>query len=247
MPMQRARRLASVAVVASLAVAGLSACRSEPSVAAYVGETKFTESRVEQVWDEAHEKFSAAAPVAGQSAAPAQLPITRSDVVRTLVSADVLAQVAKQRNVTLPADLTLAEYASSLRLPQDTEFVRLFAETDAYVRVLRESVKDAPEPSDADLRDVYDVLVASQQVNASGTFEEFKAALPAQNKELVQTAAAVRKQIAEVTGSLDIRVNPKYQPIGIPVLQFQTGEGEVRPLLSVPLGADDTAPVTDAR
>ena len=37
--MQRVRRLASVAVVATLAVTGLSACRSAPDVAVYFGST----------------------------------------------------------------------------------------------------------------------------------------------------------------------------------------------------------------
>src|SRR5688572_7651854 len=123
--MQRARRLASVAVVASLAVAGLSACRSEPSVAAYVGAGKVTETRVQEVWDEAREAVTADAatrpqPSPSASAEPDAMPITRSDVVRTLVAVEVLAEVAKRENVTLPADLSLADYATALRVPERT-------------------------------------------------------------------------------------------------------------------------------
>lgn len=241
--MQRARRLASVAVVASLAVAGLSACRSEPSVAAYLGDSRLTEARVQDVWDEAHDAVVKAA-AKGDPGKPVVMPVTRADVVRTLVSADVLAEVAKAENVTLPADLTLDEYASSLHIPADTEFVRLYAQADIYVRLLRQGVTSAPAPSDADLREVYDVLAANGQIQEGGSFEQFKTSLPDQNKQLVQTAGAVRQEIAKVTKPLDIKVNPRYQPLGIPVLQFQTANGEVRPLVSVPLGEDETAPVS---
>ncbi len=246
--MQRARRLASVAVVASLAVAGLSACRSEPSVAAYVGDSKITESRVQGIWDEAREAFASApapAPADGAQAAPATLSITRSDVVRTLLSVDVLAEVAKRENVTLPADLSVPDYATALRVPENTEYVRLFAEADTYVKLLRQKAQDAPAASDADLREVYDVLAENQQVPPGTTFEAFKTALPEQNKVLVQSAAAVRNDINEVTGGMGIRVNPRYQPIGIPVLEFQTQNGELRPLVVAKLGAGSTAPVTD--
>ncbi|WP_203782252.1 hypothetical protein [Paractinoplanes rishiriensis] len=243
--MLRARRLASVAVVASLAVAGLSACRSEPSVVAYLGDTKVTDARVQEVYDEVQEKF--VAPPGAPAGQPVRVPISRTDVAAALVSSQVLAQVAKERSVSLPADLQLAEYAGSLSLPENTEYVRLFAETDGYVRVLREKLQNAPEPSDEDLREVFDVLVATEQVNAAGTFEEFKSSLPPQNKQLVQTAAAVRNEIVKAADAMDIRINPRYQPLGIPVLQFQTQNGEVRPLLTAKLGSDEAAPVVDIR
>ncbi|GAA2621198.1 hypothetical protein [Paractinoplanes durhamensis] len=237
--MQRARRLASVAVVASLAVTGLSACRSAPSVAAYLGDTRLTESRVQDVWDEAQAAVTKAA--AGKAAT---MSITRADVVRTLVSADVLTQVAKQESVTLPADLTLDDYATSLHIPATTEFVRLYAEADTYVRLLRQGIKDAPAASDADLREIFETLTTAGQVQEGMSFEQFKSSLPDSNKQLVQTASAVRQEIAKITDSMDITVNPRYQPLGIPVLQFQTQNGDVRPLVMVPLGADESAPVT---
>jgi hypothetical protein len=246
--MQRARRLASVAVVATVAVAGLSACRSEPSVAAYVGAGKVTESRVQEVWDErkAMDAEAAARPAAGESASPATPAITRSDVLRALVSVDVLTEVAKRENVTAPADMSLAEYASALRLPERTEYVRLYARSDALLKALRQDAQDAPAPTDADLREVFDVLVANQQIAPGSTFAEFKTALPAQNMQLVQSAAAVRNEINEVTGPLRIKVNPRYQPLGIPVLEFQTQTGELRPLVVAPLGAKGAdSPVTD--
>lgn len=244
--MQRVRRLASVAVVASVAVAGLSACRSEPSVAAYVGGGKVTESRVQQVWDEAREAVTAAAAAGPQSAEPVAMPITRSDVVRTLISVDVLTEVARRENVTAPADVSLADYASAVRVPESAEYVRLYARSDSLLKALRQNAQDAPAPTDADLRAVFDVLVAERQIPPGSTFAEFKTALPAQNMQLVQSAAAVRNEINEVTGPLRIRVNPRYQPLSISVLEFQTQTGGLRPLVVAPLGAEGAdSPVTD--
>ena len=239
--MTRARRLASVAVVASLAVTGLSACRTEPSVAAYVGDSRIAESRVQDLWDEAHDAVVEQSEKAGQ---PAVMPISRGDIVRTLVSVDVLGDVAKQQSLALPADLSLAEYAQQLRLPATLEYVRLYAQADTTVKLLRQKATSAPAPTDADLREVYDTLLTNGGIEPGTPFETFKSSLQAENLQLVQTSAAVRKQIEQATGSLRIKVNPRYQPLGIPVLEFQTQNGELRPLVSAPLGgSDEDSPV----
>ncbi|MGK5680920.1 hypothetical protein [Actinoplanes sp. URMC 104] len=243
---------------------GLSACRSEPSVAAYVGDSaRITEARVQQVWDNAYSALTAAAaeqpaqpqqpegsqaePGTGPSDAPVTMPITRTDIVRTLVGHDVLADVAQREGVTLPSNLPLGDYATQLRLPQNAEYVRLYAEFDGLIRGLRSKVQsNAPAATDDDLRQVFDVLVEQGEVPGNTTFEQFKTQLPAENLQLVKTAAAVRQEVAELTDKMDITVNPRYQPLGIPVLEFQTQQGELRPLVVVPLGEDETSnPVTD--
>jgi hypothetical protein len=248
MAMQRARRLASVAVVASLAVASLTACRAEPSVAAYVGNTtKITEARVDQVFNEVT-KASAAAPAPTQPGQPAAVgpAVSRSDVLQTLLAARVMGEVAKRQSLTLPADLSLADYATALRVPAQTEYIRLYAQADTVTKLLRQKAQNAPAATDADLREVYDVLVANQEIPAGTDFAAFKANLPDQNKQLVQSASAVRQQISDVAKTMDIKVNPRYQDIGIPVLEFQTQAGELRPLVTAPLSdTDDAAPVAD--
>ncbi len=249
--MQRARRLASIAVVASLTVAGLTACRSEPSVAAYVGNTsRVTEKRVQEIWDNASAELAKAAADQPQaSGAPVAMPITRAEIVRTLVSNDVLGEVAEREGVALPADVPLGDYATQIRLPQTADYVRLYAESDTLLRQLRTKVQaSAPDAGDDDLREVFDVLVSSQEVPAATTFEQFKTQLPAENLALVKTAVAVRKEVAQVTDGMNITVNPRYAPLGIPVLEFQTQNGELRPLVIVPLGdTDNDSPVTDVR
>lgn len=246
--MTRARRLASVAVAASLAVAGLTACRAEPSVAAYVGDdVRITETRVQKLWDEVQDAVADQAEESGQKAA---MPISRGDIVRTLVSGDVLAAVAKEKGVTVPADAAanFTEYASQLRLPETVEYVRLYAESDLLLRALRTQAQNAPAPSDEDLKEVYDVLLANQGIDPGTPFEAFKTQLPEQNKALVQTSAAVRRDIEEAAGSLDITVNPRYQPLAISILEFQTANGDLRPLVTAPLGeTDDTSTVIAPR
>jgi hypothetical protein len=245
MTMLGARRLAASAVVASLAVAGLSACRSEPSVAAYLGDERIAESRVQDVWDEANDAVTAAGqPAQPGEAAPA--PITRADVVRALVGVSVLAEVAKKHDVTLPADLKLAEFATALHVPATTEYIKLYAENQAYLQLLQQGATSAPEPTDADYKGVYDVLVANQGIEPGTTFEAFKGGLSDQNKQLVQRATAVRKEIAEAVGPMDITVNPRYQPLEIPVLQFQTQNGNVRSLVAAPVDEGHSVPVVPA-
>ena len=58
--MQRARRLASIAVVAVLAVTGLSACRNQPGTAAQFGGTTITQADVDKVYTDAQDKLTKA-------------------------------------------------------------------------------------------------------------------------------------------------------------------------------------------
>ncbi|XVU26388.1 hypothetical protein ACQPZJ_04855 [Actinoplanes sp. CA-054009] len=228
-------------VVASLTVAGLSACRSEPSVAAYVGDSgRITEKRVQQIYDDARTALT-------DAGAKGAVPISRGDIVRTLVSADVMSRVARNENVSLPTNLPLGDYATQLKLPEKAEYVRLYAESDALIRLLRERAgSSSAQPSDDDLRTVYDTLRAAGEVDPTMTFEQFKTQLPAENQQLVSTSAAVRNEVASAAGDLRIKVNPRYQPLQISVLDFQTQNGELRPLVTVPLGATDAgAPVIE--
>ena len=56
----------------------------------------------------------------------------------------------------------------------------------------------------------------------------------------------MRSEVAEVADTMSIKVNPRYQPLTIPVLEFQTQNGELRPLVTVPLGNNSgSAPVID--
>ena len=51
--MQRARRLAPIAVVAALGIIALTGCRAQPDVAAYIGDRQITENQVTGILDDA--------------------------------------------------------------------------------------------------------------------------------------------------------------------------------------------------
>jgi hypothetical protein len=259
MTMQRARRLASVVVVASLGVAGLSACRSEPSVAAYVGGSeRITVDRVDAVYDEVHDKLQAAPPAAPgadgrpatTSSGPVHVPITRTDVLSLLLGSELIDKIAAQQGVAAPADLQETAIAGALGLPADSQYAQLYAKWRGLIAALTNKVSAPGTPTDAELRELHDSLVAIKGVDPSMPFAEFKKQLAqSQNMPIVQRAAAVHDQIAKATADSDVRINPRYQPAHLPVLDTQDQQtGRLVTLITVPIGLNDqVAPVTDAR
>jgi hypothetical protein len=245
MTMQRARRLASVVVVASLGVAGLSACQSAPSVAAYVGSSeRISQDRVDAVYNEVRDKLQAA------SSKPVTPPITRTDVVSVLVGSEMIDKIAAQQGVSAPADLQVPALAQALKLPADSEYVKLYAEWEGVVSALRSKVTTPATPTDADLHELFDSLIDAQQADPSTKFTDFKSQLAqSQNMAIVQQTVAVRNEIEKASAQFGIRVNPRYQPAQLPVLETQDqNTGQLIPLMNAPVGPNDlVAPVTDAR
>lgn len=246
MPMRRARRLVSVAVVASLAVIGLSACRSDPATAAYVGSLKIADTRVQAVYDEVHKAIVDAGPPPQGEQGFAD--VTRADVVGVLVGAQLLPDLAKQQNVSLSADIPLENYAAALRLPPNTEYTRLYVQASEYARQLLAKVTDGPKPTEADLHKVFDALVEASGGDAGGTtFEQFKTGLTADNTKALQSAAGLRQEISDAGAKSDLRINPRYGEASLPVLQTQLQQnGPLVLLMSAPLAADDPAWVNSA-
>lgn len=261
MTMQRARRLASVVVVASLGVAGLSACRSEPSVAAYIGDSeRITQDRVDAVYNEVRDKLQASPPAAqapdGQPAAtssgPAAVPITRADVVSLLIGSKVIDKLAADQSIPAPTADQLQEpgLAGVLHLPADSEYAQLYAKWLYEIETLRDKVATPVDPTDAELHQVHDALVGMQGYDPSAPFSKFKSDIAAStNMAVLKQAAGLRNEIAKTTSQLDVRVNPRYQPTKMPVLVTQNQQtGAIVSLITMPIGPDDQiSPVTDAR
>lgn len=245
MPMQRARRLASAVVVASLGVAGLSGCQTAPSVAAYLGPLgTVTESRVQAVWDDAHDALAQQA-----KGKPVTVPVTRTQIVQTLVLDKVFDQVAAAHGLTANTD-QIDQIASGLKVPASTQFVQLFAHWNSLYAQLQAAAQNAPEPSDADLKAVFDALHSNGVISADETFEQFKASLSSgdnSNDQLLRSATATRDEITQVVRPLHIKVNPRYQPLSLSLLTINTQSGAQKDLISVPLGTNDApAPVDSA-
>ena len=254
--MQRARRLASVAVAAALTVGGLSACRSEPDVAIYLGSgAKVTNAEVQRVIDDTRGKLIAQQDAAkaqqtdasAPALAPVQMPITGPDVVDAMVSREVATRLARSAGVSLPAQLPLAEVGQSLGLPADAEYVKLYAEGRILFAGLLQKASPTPA-ADADIRHVFDVFAATGAMKPGLTYEEFRGSVSDQAIQTLGRAVAVKQQAQAQIDQLGVRVNPRYGAGKIDVYTEPGPDNKPLALVSVPLTeAGDQSPVLDAR
>lgn len=236
--MFRARRLASVAVIAALALTGLTACRSAPDVAAYVGKTRITEKRVDDVFKGV--QTPQAATSGGQpSAAP-----TRQDVVDTLVGVGVMRELAQQKHVTATR-IDPAQVAQSLGLNPQAEYVALFTEYRGLLNALSTGVKPA-QPSQADLRDVYTRLTKGGANPSNASFAQFTGGIAQQDQQTLAQNIGLRDQLEPQIAKLSTKVNPRYHAPELPLVSTQSADGKELPLVVLHLvpGASGT-PVTD--
>jgi hypothetical protein len=248
--MQRARRLASVAVVAAVAVTGLSACRSQPDVAAYLAAGNISVARVQQVYDDARDKQAAAdAKVPNpdpSEAATSSLPLTGAQVLDTLVSHQVLMTLAQRHNVQIPSPLPLADYAKLLHLPETAQYVKLYVEVEGLQFALNQGGQGGPL-TDADLNDVYQRAKAQKAVDPASTPQQFKAGLSDDGKKVLGTAIALKNEVRTEVNQQHLRLNPRYEAFDIPVLtqrDQQTGAALV--LVAQRVGnSKASVPVTD--
>jgi len=245
--MQRARRLASVAVVAAVAVTGLSACRSQPDVAAYLAAGDISVARVQQVYNDARNKQSApaATPSPGETAAPAALPLTQANVLDTLVSHQVLMTLAQRHNVQIPSPLPIDDIAGLLHLSKNAEYVKLYGE----VVLLQSALNKAGQGgslADADIAEIYQRLKALKAVDPTSTLASFTAGLPAEAKKQLGIAVALRNEVRDEVAKEHFRLNPRYPAFEIPVLTNIDQQGAVLVLVAQPVGdRNASVPVTD--
>jgi hypothetical protein len=235
MRMQRARRLASVAAVAALAVTGLSACRSAPDVAAYVGSGKITEARVGQVYNDAKAKVAAGAQAA---------PIARQDVVDTLVGLDVMQEIAKKKGVT-PTAVPADQVAQSLGLRADAEYVGLYSQYRGLLAAVSTGVQPA-KPSTADLKDVFKRLSDAGGNPDGQTFQQFQTNISAQDQQTLQQNIGLRNALQPQVAKLNTVVNPVYTTPQLPLVSLQNAQGKEVPLVVLSLvPAANQVPVVD--
>ncbi|BAL85972.1 hypothetical protein AMIS_7520 [Actinoplanes missouriensis 431] len=240
MTMLRARRLASAVVVASLAVGGLSACRSQPAVAVYIGNSAhITEHQVQRIWDETEDVL-----VKASNGRPVRMPIVRADIVGLLLTHELLERVAGERGVTVPGAMPYDEVAQQIGLPAGAELTRLYTENALTRQYLLESAASgtAAQPSDADLRDVYQRFTDNEV--ALPAYAQFAAGLePAQKQEL-QSTFALRDDMEGVVDKLDVEVSPRYENLEVALANYtDQNTGRSFALVSVPFGEPGGEPL----
>lgn len=254
--MRRARRIASTAVVAAIAVTGLSACQQSPDVAAYVGKQSISEDRVEEILDqvrddltEARSKAAATGEAGGASAgavSPLVMPIKQQDVVNTLLSIDVLSKAAQAHGVQAAAEPTVDQVAQSRSYSATWEYTKLYTQTFQLRAALQSKVTPATL-TDADLRDVYKRLIAGGAADPSTPYDQFASQLSADNKKLLETYVAMRNELQDIAADAKVKLNPRYGNQQVTLLSAQSADGKDVPLVVVSFAgnADEAPYVTD--
>ncbi|WP_433828451.1 hypothetical protein ACQP2E_03595 [Actinoplanes sp. CA-015351] len=240
MTMMRARSLVSVVVAASLAAGGLAGCRSQPAVAVYIGQSgHITERHVQQIWDETSELVTSAA--AGQAA---RMPIARVDIVGLLLTNELYDRVAAKQKVTLPATMPYAEVAQQIGLPESAELTRVYTQNLVLRQNLLQSTAGTAtaEPSDEDLRGVYQQFADNQAINLD--FAGFKNSLQAADKKELQGAFTLRDDVETLVDELDVKISPRYEDVVLGISSYtDQASGRSFPIVSVPFGDPDAKPL----
>ncbi|MFV2008955.1 MULTISPECIES: hypothetical protein [unclassified Micromonospora] len=225
--MQRVRRLASITVIALVGVAVLSACRSQPGVAAYVGDEQYTEEQVTSLIDDMADQLGEQA---GQQGAP-PLP-TRQQVVSALVLADVCAQL----DVPSGAQPVSPE---QLGLPPASEYGQTASQ--AWNCIVGLQAGGQVQPTQEELFDLVEKGRAAGVIPDEVTDEEAAGQL---DGEQLRSSLAARDALADAVAGQDVTVNPRYRPLEFPVLSFQAPQGNVV-AVGIPLGGGDSGTVSE--
>lgn len=227
--MQHIRRLASIPVIAAVGVLALAGCRSEPGVAAYVGDTRITEERVTAIVDDAARAL--------REVAPDTAPPARSVVVSTLVLGEVCERLDAQPQPG-QSPITPEQAAQEFMVPPDTEFAREIAKLYTCLQAVPVGAPVAPTPEQ--LAEVLKRARAAGAIpdgmsdeNAAGQFDSHP----------LRTALAQRKALSEAVARHNVTVNPRYRPLEFPVLRFRDASVAV----GVPLGEPGSDAVIDRR
>lgn len=174
----RIRLTAAVGMAAALLC--LTACRSSPDVAAYVGDTKISEQRVTELLD-------------GYNKAPETDRISRSVVVQFLVHDELCQQLSKAKGFAV----------SPPALPNEApEFAVIATRADACMKALP---PPAQKPTDEDYRALYDRAIAAELIPAGTPFEQVK-----QQWRTDQDLNALIGREKALNESANVTVNPRY-------------------------------------
>ncbi|MEQ4302911.1 hypothetical protein ABNF97_16190 [Plantactinospora sp. B6F1] len=238
--MQRVRRLASIAVIAVLGTTALSACRSDSSVAVYLGDKQITEEEVTSVLDDARSKVSPSGqpgatpePGAPESKAP-----TRREVVTTLVMREVCLKLAADKGFKPSEQAPIEEIARVTGLPADSRYARLFSEVDACRAGI--PVTQPVAPTQEELMDVVARGRAAGVIPPDAKDGEAGQQL---DGDVLRRALTMRNALVEALESTDVTVNPRYRPLEYPVLTFSDSS----PAVVVPIGQAGSDTVIDPR
>jgi hypothetical protein len=230
--MQRARRVAFLAVLALVGGLALSGCRSQPNAAIYVGSTSYSQKQVDRLANQFLKL-----PNSTRAAA-------RTTVAQWLVVRDLGKRLVAEKKWAAPevdvagtaeqfqTELQSADPNKAKQMVTDAgPLIKLVAEFAAYSGAVRQHAPPV-EPTDADYADLYQRAKAASLVDPSQDEAAFRQGL---NPQIAQTFASylgARKLYTDAIKRANVVINPKYGPAEFAVWQQQSS-----PLVVIALNA----------
>lgn len=245
--MQRTRRLASITVIAMVGAVALAGCRSEPGVAAYLGDRKITEEQVTAVIDDAKRLLAPSPTPGGASPSPDEVlpgmpqPKTpaRADVLGIMLLDAVCDKLSAERGYQPQEQILPEQVAALVSAPAESLHARNAAEL--YTCLFSIPVDQSVTPTKEDLADLVARARTAPDVVPPGTPDEAVAQRLSGPEYL--RALSNKRLLEKVIADADVTVNPRYRPLEFPVLSFRGNVAAVSVVLSEP----DPGTVVDPR
>ncbi|WP_327008230.1 hypothetical protein OHA72_13825 [Dactylosporangium sp. NBC_01737] len=197
-------RIRVLALVAALAVTSLAGCRSDPDVAAYLGEDAVTIAEVRGI-------------AADLTFAPAQRGQVTGYVLGSMIIREVGGRIAAERSLTVRQETTPAMVAQYYDLPADARIVTLVTDTQNILLTLAAAVAPV-EPDRDQQRAAFEALYfpSGRPVSERYTFEQIQYLL---NRDSIGRMIALRRLLDDAVATSGITVNPRYAGLtyGLPV------------------------------
>lgn len=208
----RLRRFVLFAVLAVTAAVGLAGCQNQPGTAAYVGDTRITDTQVDQTVAKIQSDLAKYHPESNFG-----IGDLRTYVVQRMVVNELSRQYAREQNITVPTpDYQTA--STQIGLPADDPLVMLSADEDGLRTALLAKAKPQP-PSEDEIKGIYDKVTASiGNLGDYATVRPQIVALPT-----LAPALGLRSELTDAAKRIGVGVSPRYQPLTVPLLTIGTG------------------------
>ncbi len=226
--MQRIRRFVMVAAIL-LGGVTLAGCQSQPGTAAYVGDTRITDSQVESLVATIQADIDKSHP---GSTVPA------GDLREIVVEHSVFNELAKRYAAEKGIAVAHPDYKAAsdqIGLPADDPYVRLSADEDAYRTALLSKVTPV-QPTEADIRAVYDKV--TKVVSNVGPYEQVRPAIVALPS--LAPALGLRAALSDAANRYDVGVSPRYQPLELALTMVGTNPSVA--IVTLPVGKVSGSP-----
>lgn len=224
------RRFVMVAVFAVVGSVALAGCQSAPGAAAYVGDQTLTDAQVESTVDAVLADYKIDRYMDGVS-----LDRLRQLIVQDWIGQQLAQRYAADHGISLPAP-DYDEAGLNLHLPSTNPYTRLDAQATTDQQAI-EAKAGQVQPTDADLRDIYNRAVAAEpDLPSFADSRQAIAALPN-----LSSALGLRKALTDAANQYGVTVSPRYQPLELALIQLPVGSDTVA-VVTVPVGQSTQTP-----